>query len=396
MGNPYHYRDSQTDGLIEEVNALIGKEKLFLQSGLQFMPFNTLYQLYAMKKANSPKLEQAETLLLTPDLLMYFLTGERICEFTMATTTQLFDPTQRSWNTELMEQLGIPSHIFLKPLLPGTHFGYLSEAVSLELDVPGIKAVAVGSHDTESAVAAVPTRSAAFAYLACGTWSLLGTELQEASLKLETLESNFSNEGGVGDTYQMLKNIMGLWLLQECKREWDTKGNNKSFADLVGLAQAAPAFRSIIDPDDLRFMNPKDMPEQIRAYCNETNQLIPQSEGEIVRCILESLALRYRASMEQAEKLTDNTFEGLHMVGGGIQNELLCQFTANAIGRPVWAGPIEASAIGNMLVQLTAINQLADMEEARELVRRSFPVLTYEPRDREVWEEAYLRFCKLV
>jgi rhamnulokinase len=396
LGNPYHYRDSQTDGLIEEVNALIGKERLFLQSGLQFMPFNTLYQLYAMKKADSPKLEQAETLLLTPDLLMYFLTGERICEFTMATTTQLFDPTLRSWNTELMKQLGIPSHIFLKPLLPGTHFGYLSEAVSQELDVPVLKAVAVGSHDTESAIAAVPARSAAFAYLACGTWSLLGTELQEASLKLETLESNFSNEGGVGDTYQMLKNIMGLWLLQECKHEWDTKGNNKPFAELVELAQEAPAFRSIIDPDDFRFMNPRDMPEEIRAYCIESNQLVPQSESEIVRCILESLALRYRASLEQAEKLTDTTFEGLHMVGGGIQNELLCQFTANAIGRPVWAGPIEASAIGNMLVQFTAIDHLADMEEARELVRRSFPVLTYEPREREVWEEAYLRFCKLV
>jgi rhamnulokinase len=396
LGNPYHYRDSQTEGLMEEVNSLVGKEKLFLQSGLQFMPFNTLYQLYAMKKANSPKLEQAETLLLTPDLLMYFLTGEKICEFTMATTTQMFDPTTRNWNIALMDQLGIPSKIFLKPVLPGTHFGNLTKAVCDELDVPAIKAVAVGSHDTESAIAAVPTHSAIFAYLASGTWSLLGTELMEASLKPETLDYNFSNEGGVGDTYQMLKNIMGLWLLQECKREWDTKGNNKSFAALVELAQGVTAFRSLIDPDDLRFMSPKDMPEEIRAYCRETKQLIPQTEGEIVRCILESLALRYRSSVEQAEKLTESTFNGLHMVGGGIQNELLCQFTANAIGRPVWAGPIEASAIGNMLVQFTAIDRLADMGEARELVRRSFPLLTYEPMDREVWEEAYKRFIELV
>jgi rhamnulokinase len=395
LGNPYHYRDSQTEGLIEEVCDLIGREKLFLESGLQFMPFNTIYQLYAMKKANSPKLEQAATLLLTPDLLMYFLTGEKVCEFTMATTTQLFNPVTRSWNTGLMDQLGIPSHIFLDPLHPGISFGQLTAAVRDELDVPAMKAVSVGSHDTESAVAAVPTRSRNFAYLVCGTWSLLGTELQEASIKLETLESNFSNEGGVGGTYQLLKNIMGLWLLQECKRKWDLEGKVKSFSDLVKSAERSSAFRSIIDPDDLRFMNPGNMLEEIQAYCRDTKQPVPFTEGETVRCILESLALRYRASLEQAEKIANVTFTGLHMVGGGIQNELLCQFTANAIGRPVWAGPIEASAIGNMLVQFTAIHELADMREARELVRRSFPVLTYEPQDFKVWEEAFRRFSEL-
>jgi rhamnulokinase len=395
LGNPYHYRDSQTEGLIEEICDLIGREKLFLESGLQFMPFNTIYQLYAMKKANSPKLEQAETLLLTPDLLMYFLTGEKVCEFTMATTTQLFNPITRSWNSGLMDQLGIPSHIFLDPLYPGIHFGHLTDAVRRELDVPSMKAVSVGSHDTESAVAAVPTRSSNFAYLVCGTWSLLGTELQEASIKLETLESNFSNEGGVGGTYQLLKNIMGLWLLQECKRRWDLDGKVNSFSDLVNLAEGASAFRSIVDPDDLRFMNPGNMLEEIQAYCRDTKQPIPLTEGEAARCILESLALRYRASLEQAEKIANVTFNGLHMVGGGIQNGLLCQFTANAIGRPVWAGPVEASAIGNILVQFTAINELADMGEARELVRRSFPVLTYEPQDYKVWEEAFQRFSVL-
>jgi rhamnulokinase len=395
LGNPYHYRDSQTDGLIEEVSALVGRETLFHHSGLQFMPFNTLYQLYAMKKANSPKLEQAETLLLTPDLLMYFLTGEKVCEFTMATTTQLFDPIVRGWNTALMHNLGIPSRIFLDPIQPGVCFGQLTAAVSQELDVPAIKAVAVGSHDTESAVAAVPAQTAAFAYLVCGTWSLLGTELQEASITPETLAHNFSNEGGVGGTYQLLKNIMGLWLLQECKRKWDTEGNVRSFSELVKLAEAAPAFRSLIDPDHLRFMNPVDMLREIREFCRETAQPIPHSEGEVVRCILESLALRYRASLEQAEKLTDSSFTGLHIVGGGIQNELLCQFTANAIGRPVWAGPIEASAIGNMLVQFNANKHLANMEEARDLVRRSFPLLTYEPKEQNAWQEAYQLFSKL-
>jgi rhamnulokinase len=388
LGNPYHYRDSQTEGLI-------GEEKLFLESGLQFMPFNTIYQLYAMKKASSPKLEQAETLLLTPDLLMYFLTGKKVCEFTMATTTQLFNPVTRSWNTGLMDQLGIPSHIFLDPLHPGIPFGQLTDEVSRELEVPAMKAVSVGSHDTVSAVAAVPARSSNFAYLVCGTWSLLGTELQEASINLETLESNFSNEGGVGGTYQLLKNIMGLWLLQECKRRWDLEGRVKSFSDLVKLAEGASAFRSMIDPDELRFMNPGNMVDEIQAYCRDTKQPVPASEGEVVRCILESLALRYRASLVQAEKITNITFSGLHMVGGGIQNELLCQFTANAIGRPVWAGPVEASAIGNMLVQFTAINELANMEEARQLVRRSFPVSTYEPQDNKVWEEAFQRFSVL-
>jgi rhamnulokinase len=395
LGNPYHYRDSQTDGLIEEVSALVGRDVLFRQSGLQFMPFNTLYQLYAMKKANSPKLEQAETLLLTPDLLMYFLTGEKVCEFTMATTTQLFDPTIRGWNKELMQQLGIPSRIFRDPIQPGVCFGQLTEAVCHELDVPAVKAVAVGSHDTESAVAAVPAQTETFAYLVCGTWSLLGTELQEASITPETLANNFSNEGGVGGTYQLLKNIMGLWLLQECKRKWDAEGETGSFAELVKLAEAAPAFRSLVDPDHLRFMNPVDMQREIREFCRETRQPIPQSAGEVVRCILESLALRYRATLEQAETLADNSFTGLHIVGGGIQNELLCQFTANAIGRPVWAGPIEASAIGNMLVQFNALDHLANMEEARDLVRRSFPLLTYEPKEQKVWQAAYQQFRKI-
>lgn len=394
IGNPYHYRDAQTEGMIEEVGALIGDETLFRQSGLQFMPFNTLYQLYAMWKAASPKLDIAQTLLLTPDLLVYLLTGIRNCEFTMATTTQLFHPERRAWNRALMDQLGIPPHLFLDPVEPGSVIGPLAPEVCEELGVPKVTAVAVGTHDTESAIAAVPaTNGDPFAYLVCGTWSLLGTELAEPLLSAETMELQFSNEGGVGGTYQLLKNIMGLWLLQECKREWDEGGNEIGFAELVAAAEAAEPFRSLVHPDDPRFYGPGGMADKIRSFCEETGQPAPRSEGEFARCILESLALRYREALTQMESLVGHTFNGMHMVGGGIQNRLLCGFTADALGRPVWAGPVEASAIGNMLVQFMAQGQCADLQDARRLSAESFPVEVYEPgTDRAAWEQAYAVF----
>jgi rhamnulokinase len=392
LGNPYHYRDSHTEGLIEEVSSLIGKETLFEQSGLQLMPFNTLYQLYAMKKAASPKLDIAQTLLLTPDLLAYLLTGVKVCEFTMATTTQLFHPGSQQWNSELMERLGIPSRLFLKPIHPGTMIGPLTPSVSAELGVPAIQAVAVGTHDTESAIAAVPAGDEPFAFLVSGTWSLLGTEMSKPLLSRETMELNFSNEGGACGTYQLLKNIMGLWLLQECKREWDEQGREIGFPELVQLAERATPFRSLVHPDDPRFFSPSNMVGKIQAFCSETNQPVPQTEGEIVRCILESLALRYRQTLEQVEKLTGIRYSGLHMVGGGIQNQLLCQFTANSLGRPIWAGPIEASAIGNMLLQLIAQGQCKDLREARKLVAASFPIDVYEPIQGTDWSAAYEKF----
>ncbi|GGD97876.1 rhamnulokinase [Paenibacillus nasutitermitis] len=395
LANPYHYRDPHTTGLIEEVCAMIGEDKLFRESGLQLMPFNTIYQLYAMKKAGSVPLEHAQTLLLTPDLLTYFLTGVKACEFTMATTTQLFRPDERVWNEPLMDRLGIPSGLFLAPVHPGTETGRLTAAVCEELGVPSMRAIAVGSHDTESAAAAVPSGSSSFAYLICGTWSLLGTELPDALLTPEVRELEFSNEGGVGNTFQLLKNIMGLWILQECRRKWNKSGAEISFAELTHEAGHAEAFRSLIHPDDLRFMNPKDMEQEIARFCEETNQPVPRSRGETARCILESLALRYHIVLEQCQRLTGRHFSELHMVGGGIQNELLCQLTASAIGRPVWAGPVEASAIGNMLVQFQAGGEIAGIEEGKQLVKRSFPIQTYEPADADKWQEAIARFNRL-
>ncbi|EXX89160.1 carbohydrate kinase [Paenibacillus darwinianus] len=396
LGNPYHYRDPHTDGLIAEIGALIGKGELYEQGGLQSMPFNTIYQLYAMKKADSPQLQAAQTLLLTPDLLVYFLTGCKVCEFTMATTTQLYMPLEQVWNTRLMERLDIPARIFLEPSLPGTLVGPLADDVCLELNVPKIDAVAVGTHDTESAVVAVPAPPGPFAYLVCGTWSLLGTELDTPIISEEARELEFSNEGGVGGTYQLLKNIMGLWILQECKREWDERDETVSFQELAEEARSAAPFRSMIDPDDARFYGPGGMPGKIQSYCRETNQPVPESKGEHARCILESLALRYRQALDQTERLAGQRFDGLHMVGGGIQNELLCRFTACALGRPVWSGPVEASAIGNLLVQFIAKGKCADLQHARRLVAASFPIDTYEPLDdRAEWDFAYRRFIAL-
>ncbi|GGG77248.1 rhamnulokinase [Paenibacillus radicis (ex Gao et al. 2016)] len=398
LGNPYHYRDPQTEGLIEEVIGMVGKEALFQQGGLQFMPFNTIYQLYAMRKAASPKLDAASSLLLTPDLLVYFLTGRKVCEFTMATTTQLYHPEQQAWNTELMDRLGIPSGIFLDPIHPGTRIGSLTPEVCEELDVPPIEAVAVATHDTESAVAAVPAGEGAFAYLVCGTWSLLGTELDQPLVTAEAMAHDFSNEGGAFGKYQLLKNIMGLWILQECKREWDESGNVISFAELVDLASQAIPFRSLINPDDARFFGPSDMVEKVRSFCAETWQPVPETEAEIARCIMESLALKYRHALEKMEQLTGNAYAGMHMVGGGIQNRLLCRLTAGALGRPVWAGPVEASAIGNMLMQLVAQGHCSSLAEARELSAASFPVETYLPDEAEadVWNEAYEAYKQLL
>ncbi|WP_040952652.1 rhamnulokinase [Gorillibacterium massiliense] len=396
IGNPYHYRDPQTEEAVNEVLALIGKKELFFQSGLQNMPFNTLYQLYAMKKAASPKLDIAKTLLLTPDLLLYLLTGRKVCEFTMATTTQLYHPDKQVWNDALMSRLGIPPGLFPDPVAPGTRIGELSEEVCRELRVPPIAAIAVASHDTESAVAAIPA-SVAPAYLVCGTWSIFGMEQSGPVLSEEAMEHDFSNEGGAGGTYQLLKNIMGMWILQECKREWEDDGQSVSYTELVEAARKAEPFRSLIRVEDPRFYAPGDMPDKIRNYCREHGQPVPENIGAITRCILESLALTYRHALEHAEELASSHYPGLHMVGGGIQNELLCQLTANAIGRTVWAGPVEASAIGNLLLQLTAMGHCRDLQEARELAKASVDPIIYEPEaeSRRSWDAAYQGFLQL-
>ncbi|WP_028610247.1 rhamnulokinase [Paenibacillus harenae] len=392
LGNPYHYRDRHTDGVMEEVVKELSASAIFGKTGIQFLPFNTIYQLAALKRADSPLLREAKHFLMIPDLLRYFLTGEMFNEFSNATTTQLYNPVTEAWDEELIRAIGISPDLFCTVVRPGAKVGRLRQFLCEELDIEPIDVYAAAEHDTGSAVAAVPALERSFAYLSCGTWSLMGTEVDEPVINETAKELNFTNEGGVCGTYRLLKNIMGLWILLECRRAWERAGISYSFPELVKLAGGAKPFAAFIDPDDPVFLHPGDMPARISEYCSATGQQAPEEAGAVVRCILESLAFKYRYVLELTEQLSGQSFSGLHMVGGGIQNTLLCQWTANAIGKPVWAGPVEGSAIGNMAVQWIASGELADIWEARKVIRESFPIESYEPEQDEEWEKAYLAF----
>ncbi|MBN2984199.1 MULTISPECIES: rhamnulokinase [Cohnella] len=394
LGNPYNYRDRHTEGAMEQLFEQIPSAEIFNRTGIQFLTFNSIFQLFALKRDENPILREAKRFLMIPDLLRYFLTGERFNEFSNATTTQLYNPLKGDWDRELIGKLGLPEQWFGEIVQPGTRVGSLLPSLCEELGIEPVPVYAVAEHDTGSAVAAVPALDRSFAYLSCGTWSLMGTEVEKPVINDLARELNFTNEGGVGGTYRLLKNIMGLWILNETRREWERSGISYSFPELVQLAGAAPAFAAFIDPDDDAFLPPGDMPGRIRAYCAKTGQQAPEDAGAVVRCILESLALKYRYVLEMTERLSGQRFNGLHMVGGGIQNALLCQWSANAIGKPVWAGPAEGSAIGNLAVQWIAQGQFSDIWEARKVIRESFPVTTYEPQQREHWEDAYGRFLR--
>ncbi|MGO4110897.1 rhamnulokinase [Paenibacillus sp. YAF4_2] len=392
LGNPLHYRDQSSAGMMEKLQDELTPGEIFKRTGIQFLPFNTIYQLYAAKSSQSPLLDIAEHFLMIPDLLRYFLTGEKYNEFSNATTTQLFNPITQEWDEDLLKHLDLPQSLFGQVLQPGSPAGYLQQSVQEELGLGPIAVHAVAEHDTASAVVAVPAVDRSFAYLSCGTWSLLGTEISEPIISEEAQQLNFTNEGGFGGTYRLLKNIMGLWILQECRREWERAGQNYSFPELVKLAGEAQAFSAFIEPDDPMFMAPGDMPARVREYCRKTNQPIPNDTGSLVRCILESLAFKYRYVLEMTERLSGQQFNGLHMVGGGIHNTLLCQWTANAIGKPVWAGPAEGSAIGNLAVQWIARGEFSDIWEARSVIRDSFPMTNYDPEQGEAWYDGYGQF----
>jgi rhamnulokinase len=392
LGNPYHYRDGQTSGMLEEITQSIPRHEIFARTGIQFMAINTLYQLYALKKAQSMQLEQAETLLFIPELLRYFLTGERYSEWTIASTSQLCNPYRRGWDRELLARLGLPGHIFLDPKEPGTRVGALLPSVCEEVGIASVPVIAVAEHDTASAVIAVPAEGVDFAYLSCGTWSLIGTEVEQPIINERALALNITNEGGMNGTTRLLKNITGLWLLQECRRVWSNEGKQISYVEEGEHIAAAAPLQCFINPDDVMFANPANMPRQIQQYCRQTEQRVPESVGEVLRCIIESLALQHRLVLERIEGLVQKHFVGLHMVGGGAQNRALCQCTANALGREVWAGPYEGTAIGNLLVQLIALGEIESVQQARRVVRNSFFIETYQPNEVEVWERAYEQF----
>jgi rhamnulokinase len=385
LGNPVHYRDDRTRGMMEAVFARVPRAEVFAQTGIQFLSINTLYQMMSLVERRSPQLASAATFLTIPDLLNYWLTGTRVCEFTNATTTQMFNPTSGTWAIDLLQQLDIPAHIFPEIVPPGTHLGAYES----------IPVIAPACHDTGSAVAAVPAQAPDFAYISSGTWSLVGLEVQEPALDETALVANVTNEGGVGGTYRLLKNVMGLWILQQCRQTWAAAGEHYTYDELVAMADNAVPLRSLIPVDDERFLPPGDHPRLVRALCERSGQPVPDSVGAVVRAVLESLALTYRHVLDQIQSVAGARIAVLHIVGGGSQNVLLNQMTANATGLPVVAGPVEATVIGNALVQLITLGEIAGLDQARELIAGMAGLERYEPRESAAWDEAYDRYRAL-
>ncbi len=397
LGNPYHYRDTRTNGMIELADKSMGKKYIFDKTGIQFNFFNTLFQFMAMVKDNDPLLDIADRMLFVPDIFNYFLTGVMKNEYSIASTSQLLDVKTKKWDKELMEKAGIPTKIFGNIVMPGEIIGELSDEICEELGCPKIPVIAVGSHDTASAVASVPvTEDYKYAYISTGTWALMGSEIDEPNVSDATFGYNFTNEGGVCNKIRFLKNIMGLWIIQESKRQWAREGKNFSFDDLEQAAWAAEPFRSFIDPDCEDFAGPGNMPKRIREFCERTGQYVPQNEGEIIRCIAQSLAFKFRMVADAIEDITKEPLCAVHMVGGGIKDTMVCKFAANATGKKVLAGPVEATSTGNAVVQLMALGKVKDLTEGRKIVKNSFPIKTYEPEEADAWNKAYEDFKKIV
>ena len=395
LGQPYAYRDARTNGMMEKAFKRVPRSEIFAHTGLQFMQFNTLFQLLAHQRSSPGMLEAADCLLFMPDFLHWALCGSRVVEFTIASTSQCLNPLTRNWAGDLLKKFGLPAQIFPKVVPPGTRLGALRPGLAERTGLHKVKVVAPPTHDTASAVAGVPTANtgkANWAYLSSGTWSLMGVEVNKASLSARTQELNLTNEGGLDGTYRLLKNIMGLWLVQQCKRAFDARGRKYEYGQLAQMAAKAPALRSIVNPDDPRFLNPPDMPKAIQDFCRETKQRVPKTEGELVRCAYESLALKYRQTLGWLEELTGTDIEVIHIVGGGSKSAILNQFTADACQRPVITGPIEATAMGNLLVQVRASGELSSLAEMREVIRKSSDVATCRPGKAAAWEDASARF----
>lgn len=386
VANPVHYRDRRTDAMPEWVFARVPRRTVFERTGIQFMPINTLFQLASLAAANSPQLDCAATFVTLPGLFNFWLTGSREAEFTAATTTQFYSPHRDDWDFETLETLGIPTGIFPPIVPPGTTIGAYR----------GVPVIAPATHDTGSAAAAVPDVTGNAAFLSSGTWSLLGIETPDVLINDAVFDANITNEGGVYGTNRLLKNVMGLWLEQSCRAVWRSEGRPDDFGVLIAAAEAAEPFRSLIVPGDPVFLPPGDMPGRVRTFCRETGQPAPETVGQVLRTIYESLALEYRRVLNRLVMLVGHEVERLHVIGGGSQNQMLCQLTANAIGRPVVAGPVEATALGNALVQLITLGSMADLAEGRRVIAASFETPVYDPRDQARWDDAYERYLALM
>lgn len=391
--NPYHYRDSRTNGIMEKAFELMSKSEIYENTGIQFMQINSLYQLLSMKLANSQVLSKTKSLVFIADLFSYYLCGEIFAEYSLASTSQLMDMNIGQWSKKVLDSLSLPMRILPDIIMPGTVVGPLKDAVKDEIGCGSIPVIAVGSHDTACAVAAIPAEEKTkWAYLSSGTWSLMGVEVPKAIVNDKTFKYEFTNEGGVENTIRLLKNIMGLWLVQECKRQWQKEGDDLSYSELTAKAEKAKPFIGYIEPDYSEFLSPGDMPKKINDYLKKTGQNPIQDKDQMIRMLLENLALKYRLVMERIEDITGNTIEVLHIVGGGIQNELLCQFTANAINKKVITGPVEGTAIGNILMQAKAIGQLSTLAQARKILFNSVETKEFKPRDTSIWDTQYQKY----
>jgi rhamnulokinase len=395
VGLPFAYRDHRTDNSMEEFFQKMSKKETYLLSGIQFMQFNTLFQLFSSVQQNYSGLKVAENLLFTPDTLNFLFTGVKKNEYTIASTSQMLKPGKAEWEPKLFKAAGIPQKLAGEIIQPSTVLGVLLPEVLEETGSASIPCIAVAGHDTASAVVSVPAQGENWAYLSSGTWSLLGIESPVPLVSEKTLEMNFTNEGGVDGTTRFLKNIMGMWLIQECKRLWDTK-SAMGWHEIVALSNNVKPFISLINPDDAGFLNPGNMPKAVQDFCEKTNQPVPQSKGEIARCIYDSLVLKYKFTIKQIESVTGNKIEKLHIIGGGAHNATMNQLTADATGVPVFAGPTEATAIGNILLQAKALGKVKSLAEIREIVRNSFEVTEYKPSPKLDWEAAYVKFEKIM
>ena len=397
LSNPVHYRDKRTVGILEKVFQKIPKETLYETTGNQFMEINTAFQLYALRLQNPELLDEAHSLLLMPDLIRYLLTGQKQTEYSIASTTQLLDAKTRTFSEEVLEALSIPKRLFGEIVPTATKAGALSPEICEELGIEPIETIAVAGHDTQCAMAAVPTQEEDFLFLSCGTWSLLGTELAEPILNSDAYQCNLTNEGGYGNKASFLKNIIGLWLIQETRRQWRKMGESLSFAQMEALARAETPFVSFIDPDDAAFVPAGDIPKRIQDYCQSTGQNVPQTKGQILRCIYDSLAMKYRYAAAQIEFCTKKQYSKLYMVGGGVQDALLCETAADVLQKEVVAGPVEATVYGNILLQLLALGAVADLKTARKILLLSEQPKHYAPNaeSAETVEQAYQRFLEV-
>ncbi|MGB4644592.1 MAG: rhamnulokinase family protein [Dictyoglomaceae bacterium] len=394
-GLPVCYRDHRTDEILNKAFKVMPRERIYSLTGIQIMQINTLFQLYSMVLENSSLFNATHKLLFMPDLFNFMLTGEMKTEFSIATTSQLYNPIKDAWEEELFEKFGIPMEIMPEVTMPGTEVGKISESIKREFNLKDVSVISPCGHDTACAVASVPAEGSDWAYISSGTWSLMGVELKEPIINKDSLEANFTNEGGVNKTFRFLKNIMGLWLLQSVRRIWMKEGVELSYSEITNLAEESEPFQYFVNPDDDSFLNPPNMESAIKQFCKRTHQKVPKTKGEIIRCILESLAFRYKEVFETLEELLGKHIRILHIVGGGSQNTLLSQFTADALDIPVITGPVEATAMGNIMIQAISRGAIKDLPHGRKIIKNSFEPVVYYPRDHKRWEEEYKRYKEI-